>query len=513
MPELRPFQKLDLAFHIANPKSLNLSDPGTGKTPTACVLFYYWWARKGWRTVWAMPKSLMQKNHDELLRFTDFAPEDVVVMESDFAPMTQGWTGPTFTREKKVKVKLWTDTATGKPVDDSQLDGVMQVEPLNGPDGKQQTRLIKVPEIAKDLIAAAADAKVFICTFAFLRNHWERLLKTIPSIKGYGIDELHMGYGTPSSAQTTSFYHVADHCEGLLGMTGTLVDGRLDTAFPAIHAIEPRYYGGLPGFIHEHAAWINNFDKVESWKNEAKLAAILDRHSVRHSFEEVYGKEPVHFTPIAETTLEMLPQQLAAYEEFHEQAMLELLDGRILDGSLPGVAVIRATQIMAHPETFGIAVGEITAKDRRLMEYAVEGRPMLVFSAAQPEQERCVKRLEECGLKVGLINANVTGAKRSAIDLDFRNGKLDAIVGSGPTVAVGYNWERADHVVGVSWDYKDVNFVQAYRRASRGTRQSILRVSSLVYANSVDLRKLDILTSKSQTANKVDPSRRVLQFA
>src|SRR3546814_9015270 len=60
----RPYQVQDLAFHMANPKSLNLSEPGTGKTPTVCVLAYYHWAKHGRKTIWAMPKSLMEKNKD-----------------------------------------------------------------------------------------------------------------------------------------------------------------------------------------------------------------------------------------------------------------------------------------------------------------------------------------------------------------------------------------------------------------------------------------------------------------
>jgi hypothetical protein len=539
-PTLRPDQLEDLAFAMANPKSGNLNDPGTGKTPTACVLFYYWWARKGWRTIWAMPKSLMEKNKAELLRFTDFTEDDIVIMESDFAPLTKGWTGPTFERFKTIHAyKVWTLDGTPELTNSYELrdhtliefDNELGYRPLGkkvpwaanrpegllvrthkGPDGKPLKEKILLPEVAKDLIAANKEAKVFICTFAFLRNHHERMLRTIPTIGGFGIDEHHMGYGTPTSEQTISFYHVANHCQGLFAMTGTLVDGRLDSAFPLIHAIEPRYYGSYTGFVHEHAAWINDYGKVESWKNEAKLKAILERHTVRRDFESVYGKEPVYFTPLEQTTLEMLPAQRAAYDVFHEQAMLELQNGDILDGSMPGVAVIRACQIMAHPETMGICVGEVTEKDRRLMEYACEGRPILVFSAAVAEQERCVKRLEEVGLKVGLINNSVSLSRRNAIDLDFRNGRLDAIVGSGPTVAVGYNWERADHVIGVSWDYKDVNFVQAYRRASRGTRTTTLRVSSLVYRASVDFRKLDILASKSQLANRVDETRKVLAF-
>src|SRR3546814_7618312 len=47
--------------------------------------------------------------------------------------------------------------------------------PLLDPEGKPQMKTFSVDEEAADLIAAARDAKVFICTFAFLRTHWERL--------------------------------------------------------------------------------------------------------------------------------------------------------------------------------------------------------------------------------------------------------------------------------------------------------------------------------------------------
>src|SRR3546814_5339695 len=61
----------------------------------------------------------------------------------------------------------------------------------------------------------------------------------------------------------------------------------------------------------------------------------------------------------------------------------------------------------------GLAKGEVTGKDKLLAAYATEGRPMLVFAQLQPEQERCVKVLEEQGLRVGLINANVSLKQRN----------------------------------------------------------------------------------------------------
>lgn len=546
MPEpkfqLRPYQIEDLGFHIANPRSLNLSDPGTGKTPTVCVLAYYHWARRQKRTLWVMPKSLLQKNKDEFALFTGFEPEDIEILESDFAPLTRNWTGPTMTRIKtsrSMRVRLVDGAVThhralpegpnyvySSPMKDVQGPGwatlgsntVTSMPPANatlvfpvlGPDGLPQFEKLEEEEEVKDLITDAHQrgVKVLLFTFAFMRNHADALVEKFPEADLLLVDELHMGYGGPESTQTKSFYRIMKHCSSFCGMTGTLIDGRLDSAFPAIHVIEPRYYGSYGGFLDEHAAWIDDYGKVKSWKNEEKLRKILARHSIRHSFEEVYGDEPVHF----ETKLvPMGPKCREKYDEFHELAMLELEDDRVLDGSLPGVNQIRARQIMAHPETMGIARGEQPGKDQAIAAYAMEGRPMLVFAALQPEQRRLVKLLQECGLRAALINADVPMAKRNEIDRLFKAGQLDAIVGSGPTVAVGFNWERADHVVFASIDYKDVNILQAYRRASRGTRTTTLRVTFLQYEDSVDQRMYEIVKGKSQTAHTVDPTRKVLQ--
>src|SRR3546814_18358015 len=87
---LRPYQVQDLAVNLAHPKSLNRRDPGTGNTPTVCVLAYYHWAKHGRKTIWAMPKSLMEKNKDEFGLFTPFEPDDIAILESDFAPLTRG---------------------------------------------------------------------------------------------------------------------------------------------------------------------------------------------------------------------------------------------------------------------------------------------------------------------------------------------------------------------------------------------------------------------------------------
>lgn len=541
--ELREKQIEQLAFYIANKKALDLSDPGTGKTPPACVYAYYVWDREQGKTLWTMPKSILRKNEKEMLRFTNFKPEDVVILKTDRANLTKKWDGPTIdsTRrvatweltdgrmthelkhgpeKKRLELLYWdkeglrTSLRTGKHVSgayDQKKVVRYFVEPKLGPDGKPIKQWVDVPETFKDLIVANAGAKVFISTFAFMSAHWQRVLAANPDAKLLLTDEFHMpgGYSTPDSKATESFFHITKRLPRLLGMTGTIITGRLDSAYPMIAAIEPRYYGSFNGFMFEHAAVVDDYGRVIVWKNAHKVKDILARHSIKRTFEEVYGKEPVvFFTEYVDVSDEVKPH----YDEFHEQALLELEDGRVLDGSMAGVAQMRARQILNHPETMFKNAPTWTPRDERIEIHLSEGKKTLIYASQKPEQERLVRLCESLGLRVALINSDVSGAGRAAIDELAQEGKLDVIVASGPTAAVGYNWEMFDLVLFASVDYMDTNILQAYRRASRGTRTSILRVVFIRYRNTVENRIYEIITDKSKLGNQVDPTRPILNF-
>jgi hypothetical protein len=556
IPQLREKQIQQLAFYIKNPKCLDLSDPGTGKTPPCCVYSYMMWARGQKKTLWSMPKSLLKKNLRELVRFTEFKVsndkkytpgDDVAILRTDRAALTANWTGPTIAADRKrsgYRVRLpgtTTETTTfeladaakarglgplkfcyrhedghwatlnGKGQYEAIPEGWLAVEPVCGPDGLAQKATRNDPELFKDLIASAAadGVKAVICTFAFMSAHWERVLAAFPDIDLLLVDELHMAYGGLDSKLTASFFEVNRRVHRFVGMTGTLINGRLDTAFPAVHVIEPRYYGNRQGFVFEHVLAMDDYGRPIRWKNHAKLTAILAKHSIRRTFEEVYGKEDVVF---AAETIEMHEKVRAAYDEFHDNALLELADGRILDGSMTGVAQMRARQIMAHPETMLADMPEWTEKDERLMVHLSGGKKTLIFASLQPEQERIKRLAESLDLRVALINANVSGAERIRIDEAAQRGELDVIVASGPTTAVGYNWEMFDLVIFASIDFMDVNILQAYRRASRGSRTKTLFVIFFKYEDSIDDRMYEIVKEKSALANAVDHTRPVLDF-
>lgn len=559
---LRGYQVDDLAYAIAHERSLFLHDPGCGKTPPTCVYLWYQWKERGATSLWTQPKSLLGKNKRELLKFTDFEDHEVAILRTDWAPIPEGGTNlPTMdrVRQEQFADEVIIKKPNGAPCskgDKVPFEVVEQwkamgldvgyefnwVWEVHKPNQKLPVGTLLRSDMLKELkaeglklkvrrtyftrdvvekvidtIAAARvqGAKVILCSFHFHREHWERVLEQFPDLGCLAIDEMHMGYGGIESQTTQALYGTMRKAKCFIGMTGTLLNGKLDSVYPAIHVIEPRYYPlGYSDFRRQHVAYEDDYGRVLAWKSVEKVGQILLNHGVRRTFEEVYGKEDVIFQP---ADIDMNPLMREAYDEFHEAAMLELSDGRFLDGSLPGVSVIRARQIMAHPETFGLCKGEETGKDEwlhiQVTDAIMRGENLLIFSVHIPEQERIVRLLESMGRRVGLMNSSVSGPKREKIDLAFTSGQLDDVVGSPQTMAVGWNWEHVDHVIPVSYDYQDVNWLQSYRRASRGTRTKTLRVTFPRYWQSIDFRVLDIIKEKSILANQVDPTRPVLNLS
>lgn len=572
---LRPEQVERLAQYISQPRFLDLSDPGTGKTPPVCTYLYYVWREEGKTSIWTQPKSLLGKNRRELLRWTPFEPDDVVILTRDWAPIpSYGTNLPT---KERVKTEQFADqvivrTPHGAPCSKGDIvpfevieqwremgipikydfDWIYSIQNAGGTDlpigmrlrasdmkkinaelkvqnkkpvkGKRLYETREIRESVIDTIAAAREqgAKVLLCSFHFHRERWQELQDQ--NLGLLAVDELHMGYGGIESQTTQALYGTMRRCPRFIGMTGTLLNGKLDSVYPAIHVIEPNYYPmGYADFRNQHVAFEDDYGRVLAWKNEAKVGQILLRHGVRRTFTEVYGKEDVVFLP---DVCDMNEQMREQYDLFHDQAMLELADEKFLDGSLPGVATIRARQIMAHPETFGLCEGEMTGKDERLEIHIADaiarGENLLIFSVHVAEQERIKRLLESHGRRAGIMNSSVSALQRDRLDMAFQgineNGvfvgrTIDDVVGSPQTMAVGWNWQHVDHVVAASLPYTDVDWLQAYRRASRGTRTKTLRVSIMQYADSVDQRVMQIIHEKSVLANKVDPTRPIVKLA
>lgn len=462
-PTLREDQVADLAFYMMNERCMNLSDPGAGKTPSVVVFQYFLWNELQVGSAFVMPKRLLDKNRREILRFTDFKEEDVVILD-------------------------------GTP---KKVDALLE-----------------------------SGAKVFLMGFKRWALSWRRLP---PYVKAVMIDEFHKGFKSPESQNTLSLFEAFrfGRMKYFLPMTGTLVSGKLTSAYPAIHIIEPRYYSNAKAFEYQHA--IKDYEgNIIGWKNHDKLSTILSRHAIRRTFESIHGREDPIIIP---EVVKMSPKQRVMYDKFHHEALLEL-DKFYLDGTQPGVGFLRARQLMEHPNRFpdltnpgqfidilpGEVPGKIELLDIHLDDHENSGSPLIIYTSMIPQQQMIADLLKRRGFKFGVINGSLSLKESDRIAKDFEEGRIDVILSSEECADVGFNWQysgdrEVSHIIFVSMGYLDTTFLQAIRRAIRGKRRTPLRVSVFEYEDSIDQHTLGIIYKKSVDANKVDPTRPILQLS
>lgn len=352
-----------------------------------------------------------------------------------------------------------------------------------------------------DVILTTAD------TFA---NHFEQIRRMLA--KAFGLlvaDETHL-YWSSAKAKRTQF--ILAQCRKIprnIWLTGTVIRGRLDSAFPVIQMIEPRYYGNHQTFMSQHSVQDSFTGEVIGWCNEAKINAILKIHSVNYLFRDVYGDPDYIYLP---THVDIDSKHYKAYKEFEEFANLELDDDSILYATEAGVQTIRCRQILGCPEVLGLKIADY-GKDDWIFENLLNGdyQKVVLFSAMQGEQVRLVRKIEERGFKVGLINGTVDGNKRGQIDKAFREGDLQVIVASPATAGVGLNWHNCEVAAFVSIDYMDDNITQATFRFIRGKRDKTIPIYLLKYKNTIEDKIYGITYQKSLLASKADSSRKPLQ--
>lgn len=448
-PELRPDQLSDFAAVIKFGKFGLWTDPGGGKTPISCIESYYAWSAKGQRSAWAQPSSLLHKNREEILRFSHFKPEDVVVVE-------------------------------GTPT--------------------------KRQEIMK------SDAKVFLFTFSGWSKEGFDLLKYHPDVKVNVIDEFHLGYSGHKSQRTQNWYILARHMETIVPMTGTVIKGKLDSAYPLFHVMAPLYYGTYEAFMNFHCIR-DDYGGILGWKNHEILGLRLGAIGVRRSLSSIFGDQAKIFQV---ERCQMSKTQRKMYDKFEGSGLIELEESFIkAEGG--GVKAIRKRQIMAHPETFELEIpGGRTGKDERMWihieDHIRTGEQLCIFSALVPEQERVYKQMLDAGLRVALINGSVSAKDRARIDEQFRSGALQFVVGSPATMAVGFNWGMLNTIIYVSIDYGDDSFIQAYSRAIRGKRAKPLLIIVLEYEDSIDQDIFKIVQAKSTDANLIDETKDIVKL-
>lgn len=349
--------------------------------------------------------------------------------------------------------------------------------------------------------------KVFLMTGVGYANEWEFL----PADVRHSVhDEIHLYYTTHNAARTQNWYRACKNKKAIVPMTGTIIKGRLDSAYPVCHVLAPWAYGNDRAFVQHHA-WFDENGRVIGWKNHDRLKEVLKRIGIFRSFKSIYGEEE---KVIQVQVCQLSDKVRSLYKKLEESGLIELQD-EFVDAGNPAVSAMRARQLLSCPEQFEII--EKTEKDEALLvdieDHIKSGEPLAIFAVFTKEQERIVKLIQSLGQEAGLINGTVSNVRRQELDQRFVQGKLQFMVASPPTAGIGFNWSHLNEMIFASVDYTDDSFIQAYRRGIRGIRSQPLRIKILKYEDTIEQRILEIIDRKSRDHHLINDGINELNLA
>ena len=432
----RDYQIEDLARMINSPRTGLGHDPGGGKTYIASMFTDYLHRVTGESIVWTMPGGIMAKNRNDILFSTNFAPEEVAIVQG-------------------------------------------------------------TPDQRKAMYANDG-IKVYLMSATGYANEWGALpFRVRHSIH----DEIQLAYTTFNTKRTQDWITACKNKGAVVPMTGTIIKGRLDSAYPTCHVIAPWAYSNDRQFLGFHA-WYDENGKVIGWKNHDRLREVLSRSMIFRSFASIYGKEN---KVIQVQRCIVGPKAWKLYKSLEEDALIELEDS-FIDAGNPAVGAMSARQVLASPEKYEI--DEKTGKDEALEIYISDhlktGERLAIFSSFTAEQLRVVRMIEKMGGKVRHINGTVSYQDRQEIDRLLNANEIQFVVASAQTAGIGLNWHFLNTMVFCTIDYTDDSFIQAFRRGIRGTREIPLRIIILKYEDTIEDRIMHIVDRKSRDHNLVN---------
>jgi len=231
---------------------------------------------------------------------------------------------------------------------------------------------------------------------------------------------------------------------------------------------------------------------------------------------------------IVRDVVSMHPKVEETYRNFESQGIADI-EGAVISATSGGVDSIRVRQMLAHPHRISLPTrwdhrGEVvqreqfvlfegtTPKMERIMEYAEEGKPLIIFGSFTAEIEKIAEFLQAGGFKVGVIHGEVSQSKRNQIDLAFQTGELDIVVCSAATAGVGFNWGHVDTVIFHSLNYGDDEFLQAVARAKRGIRTNPLRIVLLEYEDTIDQLIMWAIHHNSKSSHNSNKNNPIIYF-
>lgn len=278
------------------------------------------------------------------------------------------------------------------------------------------------------------------------------------------------------AARSKAILKLARRTPYVVLMTGTPIHNRPDELWHLLHILNPKEFSSYWRFVEQYCIATQDFmgyTRIEGFKNEEKLAEILDNYMLRRT--EVEGiTEPIHEV----IRVRLSPYQSKIYSQLAELSLAELGDGNFLATTNPLVKYTRFRQIACSPYLFG-GKNE-SSKTEALLEFLAEHTPytkVVVFSTLAEYLKLLFPRLKS--FNPVMIIGEKTGPEREQALIRFREDDSCRVMLT--TMREGLNLqETADTLVFMDKDWVPALVEQVIGRVNRRGQNKQVKIVTFV---------------------------------
>lgn len=441
-PPLFDHQVQSVEFLELNPRVLDMSDPGTGKTRTQIEAFSRHRANGGGKALVIAPKSLLKSAWAEDV--AKFAPElkvsVAVVPKRDQA----------FAEDADIYITN-TDATT-------YLAG-------------------KKPSFFADFDTLIVDES------SFFKHGSSQRSKALAKIRKF-FKFRRLLTGTPNTNSITDLWH----------QILVLDDGkRLGTSFFGFRAAvcEPKQVGPAANMIQ----WSDREGA------ELSVAALLQDITIRHKFEECVSIPENHEYPV---TFEMSPKQKRVYDSLEKATLAMTRDGGIISAINAASLTTKLLQVASGASYSGVegkesdVINVCTSRYELVADLVVQRKHSLVFFHWGHQRDAIKAEFDKRGIIYAVIDGSISSSERESIVSRYQAGMLNCILAHPQSAAHGLTLTKGTTTIWASPTYNLEHFMQGNKRLYRAGQTQKTETIVVVAKGTIEEKVMEKLLNKSK---------------
>lgn len=357
-------------------------------------------------------------------------------------------------------------------------------------------------------------ADATITTLGLFKNDHEKFMEFYRDSKTTIIVDEAAAVRMPSSGNFRALRDLVETPnKRLMLLTGTPLGATPLGAYGYIALTTPGIYSSFRSFETLHILRTNKYGQPTAYNMLDMLQGRLMLQAVRRTADETLSLPEVTYSYIR---YDLSPERQRAYDKFVALKLLELEDGKTIDGTIEQRFYTEAQRLIFNEEISKKAPDGLAVLDQVLAETGISSganEKLIVYANFQTTNELIFRHLEEAGIPSVLVygpNAtkNAEAVLRFKTDTDVK-----VMVCNPKSGGVGLNLQAARYQLFLELPLTSGDFQQAVARIKREGQRRKCFVWTACAKNTIQVTIHRNVTKKEDVIQMITPTKDTIRAA